>query len=162
MVAWDGTRWGTSLSGVPPDQLGRTDIVRHYLLSIFSPPLPPNFMQPAIVPFLNRPLGRSAQSVRSRCGSPRVRGGPRKSQSRMRDMCRSFATARSGPVITSALSERTALTRLNQRWIAPPPVVRLARTPAALCSHHEWRVYDAASADPKLLLFPSLTVNQSR
>jgi len=28
MVAWDGIRWGTSLNGVPSDQLGRTDIVQ--------------------------------------------------------------------------------------------------------------------------------------
>ena len=52
MVAWDGTRWGTVLSGVPPDQLGMTDIVPVLLTSrIGGPPanIPP-FTQPAIVP----------------------------------------------------------------------------------------------------------------
>jgi hypothetical protein len=33
MVAWDGRLWGTSLEGVPVDQLGRTDIVPHTDLS---------------------------------------------------------------------------------------------------------------------------------
>jgi len=49
MVAWDGTRWERRLR-CPPDQLGRTDIVRHYLSFDFQPAFAPNFMQPAIVP----------------------------------------------------------------------------------------------------------------
>ena len=52
MVAWDGTRWGTALSGVPPDQLGMTDIVpvRLTFPDFGPPPLHPEFTQPAIVP----------------------------------------------------------------------------------------------------------------
>ncbi len=50
MVAWDGTRWGTSLSGVPADQLGRTDVVRQYFSYSFQPSFSPSFTQPAIVP----------------------------------------------------------------------------------------------------------------
>ncbi len=50
MVAWDGTRWGTSLSGVPSDQLGRTDIVQHFFTFEFQPQSPPLFNQSAVVP----------------------------------------------------------------------------------------------------------------
>ena len=51
MLAWDGTRWGTVLSGVPPDQLGMTDIVPVFLTdNKIGFPRAPHFTQPAIVP----------------------------------------------------------------------------------------------------------------
>jgi hypothetical protein len=52
MVAWDGNLWGTSLAGVPADQLGRTDIVTVLLTTgVFpDPTYAPPFTQPAIVP----------------------------------------------------------------------------------------------------------------
>jgi len=50
MVAWDGVRWGTLLSGVPTDQLGRSDIVQHFFTFDFQPQFAPSFTQPAIVP----------------------------------------------------------------------------------------------------------------
>ena len=50
MVAWDAHRWGTSLSGVPADQLGRTDVVQQYFAYSFQPSSAPSFTQPAIVP----------------------------------------------------------------------------------------------------------------
>ncbi len=50
MAAWDGTLWGTNLSGVPADQLGRTDTVTVFLTYPFDPQLRPLFTQPAIVP----------------------------------------------------------------------------------------------------------------
>ncbi len=50
MVAWDGTLWGTNLSGVPQDQLGRTDAVTVLLTYPFEPQFGPVFTQPAIVP----------------------------------------------------------------------------------------------------------------
>ncbi len=50
MVAWDGTLWGTNLTGVPADQLGRTDIVAVFLTYPWQPQEAPHFMQPAIVP----------------------------------------------------------------------------------------------------------------
>ena len=52
MVAWDGTLWGTSLSGVPLDQLGRTDTVSVYLTTGNFPDViqAPMFTQSAIVP----------------------------------------------------------------------------------------------------------------
>jgi hypothetical protein len=50
MVAWDGRLWGTSLEGVPADQLGRTDIVPHMLTCYPLPVYSPMFTQPAIVP----------------------------------------------------------------------------------------------------------------
>jgi hypothetical protein len=52
LVAWDGTLWGTILSGVPPDQIGRTDIVTVLLTTgVFpDPTYAPPFTQRAIVP----------------------------------------------------------------------------------------------------------------
>jgi len=50
MVAWNGILWGTSLDSVPQDQLGRTDVVFHYLAYSFQPSFTPSFTQPAIVP----------------------------------------------------------------------------------------------------------------
>jgi hypothetical protein len=50
VVTWDGRIWGTSFEGVPPDQLGATDVVR---VPMNCPPIPvfaPQFTQPAIVP----------------------------------------------------------------------------------------------------------------
>ena len=50
LVAWNGTLWGTTLSGVPEDQLGRTDIISHYFTYDFQPQFAPQFIQSAIVP----------------------------------------------------------------------------------------------------------------
>jgi hypothetical protein len=50
LLAWDGSLWGTSLAAVPPDQLGRTDIVGVRLTCFPLPVGAPNFMQPAVVP----------------------------------------------------------------------------------------------------------------
>jgi hypothetical protein len=51
MLAWDGTRWGTLLSGVPKDQLGMTDIVPVYVAGLLGqPPSPPHFTVSAVVP----------------------------------------------------------------------------------------------------------------
>lgn len=50
MIAWDGALWGTSLSGVPSDQLGRTDVVLVGLYCFPRPIMAPSFTQPAIVP----------------------------------------------------------------------------------------------------------------
>ena len=50
MVAWDGTRWGTTLDNVPSDQFGRTDIVQHFFTHDLGPAFAPSFTQPAIVP----------------------------------------------------------------------------------------------------------------
>ncbi len=52
MLAWDGTRWGTALSGVPREQLGMTDIVPVVLANpdFGLSPLAPRFTQSAIVP----------------------------------------------------------------------------------------------------------------
>lgn len=55
LVAWDGTIWGTSLSGVPAEQLGRTDIDRHQLSFFFQPMAAPHFTQPAVVPPIPEP-----------------------------------------------------------------------------------------------------------
>jgi len=52
MLVWDGARWGTSLSGVPKDQLGMTDVVPAVLYGNFGccgAPAPP-FTRSAIVP----------------------------------------------------------------------------------------------------------------
>ena len=49
-VAWDRNQWGTSLAGVPFDQLGRTDIVPHLLSCLPFAIATPQFTQPAIVP----------------------------------------------------------------------------------------------------------------
>src|SRR5438445_9827545 len=37
MLAWDGTRWGTALSGIPRAQLGATDVVPGILAGLFGP-----------------------------------------------------------------------------------------------------------------------------
>src|SRR2546427_1085344 len=52
MVAWDARLWGTSLAGVPADQLGMTDTVPIRLGGpIPCDPIPiPIFRQPAVVP----------------------------------------------------------------------------------------------------------------
>ena len=50
MVAWNGNLWGSSLAGVPADQIGRTDIVPLVLTFSFQPQFPPQFTQGAIVP----------------------------------------------------------------------------------------------------------------
>ena len=51
MLAWDGSRWGTVLSGVPSDQLGMTDVVPVVLTGPLGHPPPlPHFTQSAIVP----------------------------------------------------------------------------------------------------------------
>ena len=53
MLAWDGSRWGTVLSGVPKSQLGMTDIVPVVLAEPNGPgshPLAPHFTQSAVVP----------------------------------------------------------------------------------------------------------------
>ena len=57
MVAWDGTRWGTSLDGVPANQLGRTDIVPVFLTTGIFPDSTsaPRFTQPAVVPPIPEP-----------------------------------------------------------------------------------------------------------
>ena len=50
MVAWDGTRWGTDLAAVPLDQLGRTDVIGHFLTCYPATIYAPWFMQSAVVP----------------------------------------------------------------------------------------------------------------
>jgi hypothetical protein len=52
LVAWDSILWGTTPAGVPPDQLGRTDIVMVALTTGIFPEgtFAPHFTQPAIVP----------------------------------------------------------------------------------------------------------------
>jgi hypothetical protein len=52
MLAWDGARWGTILSGVPKDQLGMTDVVPVVLAGVGpgEPPQDPRFTRSAIVP----------------------------------------------------------------------------------------------------------------
>jgi hypothetical protein len=57
MVAWDSTLWGTSLVGVPTDQLGRTDVVAVFLTTGMFPDvtIAPRFTQPAIVPPIPEP-----------------------------------------------------------------------------------------------------------
>ena len=56
MVAWDGQYWGRFLQNVPLDQLGRTDIVRHWLTGCDMLPVSgPGFTQPAIVPPIPEP-----------------------------------------------------------------------------------------------------------
>ena len=50
MVAWDGDLWGSSITSVPMDQFGRTDVVPFVLSFSFDPSFPPQFTQPAIVP----------------------------------------------------------------------------------------------------------------
>jgi hypothetical protein len=62
MVAWNGVIWGTSLEGVPPGQLGKTDVV---LTPLGYPPghsEVPKFTQPAIVPS-GPPLSITATST---------------------------------------------------------------------------------------------------
>jgi hypothetical protein len=53
MLAWDGSRWGTVLSGVPKIELGMTDIVPVVLAEPTGPGCPPetpHFTQSAVVP----------------------------------------------------------------------------------------------------------------
>ena len=50
MLAWNGTQWGTSLNGVPPDQIGSTDIIPVRLSYSFEPVPGLFFGQSAIVP----------------------------------------------------------------------------------------------------------------
>ena len=50
MVAWDQTLWGSSLSEVPLQVRGYTDVVPLYLNLVIDPPDSPQFNQPAIVP----------------------------------------------------------------------------------------------------------------
>ena len=57
LLAWDSTFWGTNLSGVPSDQLGRTDIASVLLTTGTFPDVvySPGFTQPAIVPPIPEP-----------------------------------------------------------------------------------------------------------
>jgi hypothetical protein len=57
LLAWDSTFWGTSLAGVPNDQLGRTDIASVLLTTGVFPDTAylPRFTQPAIVPPIPEP-----------------------------------------------------------------------------------------------------------
>ncbi len=56
MVAWNGTVWGTSLAGVPPNQLGHTDTVIVQLASGLPEPMwSPLFNQSAVVPMVPEP-----------------------------------------------------------------------------------------------------------
>lgn len=50
LVAWDGRLWGTSFAGVPPDQLGRTDIVQIRMWCDPYPVATPPWTHPAVVP----------------------------------------------------------------------------------------------------------------
>src|SRR6185369_15937365 len=56
-LGWDSTYWGSSLAGVPSDQLGRTDIVTVFLTTGMFPDIvhAPVFTQPAIVPPIPEP-----------------------------------------------------------------------------------------------------------
>ena len=49
LVAWLAV-WGSDLSAVPPEQLGKTDIDTRILNYPFDPTGPPLFQQPAVVP----------------------------------------------------------------------------------------------------------------
>jgi hypothetical protein len=57
LLAWDSTYWGTSLAGVPSDQLGRTDVVTVLLTTGVFPDgaFAPGFTQPAVVPPIPEP-----------------------------------------------------------------------------------------------------------
>lgn len=52
LVAWDSALWGNSLAAVPPDQLGRTDVVTVFLTTGVFPDSAraPRFVESAIVP----------------------------------------------------------------------------------------------------------------
>jgi hypothetical protein len=55
LAAWDGTAWGTSLTNVPVNQIGYTDIV---LVPLGTPDVPwavPQFTRPAVVPLIPEP-----------------------------------------------------------------------------------------------------------
>jgi hypothetical protein len=56
-LAWDGTYWGSSLAGVPSDQLGRTDVVTVLLTTGMFPDVvhAPGFTRPAVVPPIPEP-----------------------------------------------------------------------------------------------------------
>ena len=56
MVAWDGNLWGNSLVAVPPDQLGRTDVVLSALHCFPDALFAPLFTHPAVVP-VPEPVG---------------------------------------------------------------------------------------------------------
>ena len=55
LVAWNGTLWGTSLSGVPQDQIGRTDIILFFFTQFPQPAFSPQFTQGAVVPAVPEP-----------------------------------------------------------------------------------------------------------
>ena len=57
LLAWDSIFWGSSLAGVPIDQLGRTDVVSVQLTTGVFPDgaFAPGFTQPAIVPPIPEP-----------------------------------------------------------------------------------------------------------
>jgi hypothetical protein len=57
LLAWDSIFWGSSLAGVPTDQLGRTDVVTVFLTTGVFPDTAylPRFTQPAIVPPIPEP-----------------------------------------------------------------------------------------------------------
>jgi hypothetical protein len=55
MAAWDGRVWGTAFSGVPPNQLGFTDIVPVALVPFFGLQEYPHFTSPAVVPEVPEP-----------------------------------------------------------------------------------------------------------
>ena len=57
LLAWDSIFWGSSLAGVPTDQLGRTDIASVLLTTGTFPDVvySPGFTQPAIVPPIPEP-----------------------------------------------------------------------------------------------------------
>jgi hypothetical protein len=55
MAAWDGRVWGTSFAGVPPNQLGFTDIVPVYLVTPLGLQDFPQFSSPAVVPLVPEP-----------------------------------------------------------------------------------------------------------
>lgn len=56
LAAWDGTVWGENYGAVPPDQIGRTDIVPVLLTCLTQPLYYPEFTQPAIVPIPEPPV----------------------------------------------------------------------------------------------------------
>lgn len=56
LVAWDGTLWGGAYEAVPPDQIGRTDIVPVWITCLTIPLYYPEFTQPAIVPIPEPPV----------------------------------------------------------------------------------------------------------
>ncbi len=56
MAAWDGTVWGASLSAVPPNQIGYTDVLSLGLVTGGGQPLQvTRFTTPAVVPSVPEP-----------------------------------------------------------------------------------------------------------